>query len=82
MDGASKPIAGDDADVELSVAYGELVLCELHLGSVKSVREAVITVDGEPVPATLSAQNAGWTVLFGEDLVLKPGQRLGVVTRG
>jgi len=71
-------LPGDGAEIELTVAYGELALRELHIGSVQTVRDAQITVDGETVPATLFAENEGWTVFFTEELVLKAGDRLGV----
>jgi len=62
------------------VAYGELSLRELYLGSIETVRSASVTVDGEPVLATFAAEETGWTVLFGERLLLKPGQTLKVIT--
>ena len=68
------------AEVALSVAYGELSLRELHLGSVQEVHTAQVSVDGDAVAATFAAEKAGWTVLFGEPLLLKPGQVLVVVT--
>ena len=71
---------GDGAECELSVAYGELLLRELHLGSIKEVHAAQVTVDGEAVSATFAAEEMGWTVLFGEPLLLKPGQTLAVKT--
>ena len=71
---------GNGSQIELLVAYGELSLRELHLGSVETVRSAAVTVDGEAVSATLTAEKMGWTVLFGEALLLKPGQTLVVKT--
>ena len=72
-------LPGEVAEIELTVAYGELALRELHLGSVQTVRDAQITVDGGTVPATLFAEDEGWTVFFSEELILKAGDRLGVV---
>jgi non-lysosomal glucosylceramidase len=69
-------------EVELSVAYGELALRELHLGSVETVRDAEVSLDGVPVAATFAAQDqGGWSVLFGEPLLLKAGQTLEIAVR-
>jgi hypothetical protein len=71
---------GDEgAEITLSVAYGELSLRELYLGSVKQVRSAEVTVDGRTVAATFAADGEGWTVLFGEPLLLTVGQELCVI---
>ena len=59
--------------------YGELALRQLYLGSIETVRTAQVTLDGESVSATLAAEETGWTVMFGEELLLKPGQGLEVV---
>jgi hypothetical protein len=71
-------VSDDGAEIELSVAYGELALRELYLGSVASVRSAIILTDGTSISATFAAEAQGWTVLFGEELLLKPGQALHV----
>ena len=68
------------AEISLSVAYGELSLRALHLGSIRGVRSAEVTVDGEPTAATFAAEGEGWTVLFGEALQLEAGQTLAVRT--
>jgi hypothetical protein len=73
-------LSGESARVELSVAYGELSLRELHLGSIQEVHSARVSVDGAPISATFAAENTGWTVLFGEELLLKPGQGLTIET--
>ena len=72
----------DGARCELTVAYGELSLRELHLGSIAAVRSAEVRVDGEPVAATFAAEEVGWTIIFGEPLLLKPGQKLTVEIAG
>ena len=70
-------LSGDGARCTLSVAYGELSLRELYLGSIEAIRSATVTADGSPGPATFAAKaNGGWTVLFSELLLLKPGQTL------
>ncbi len=68
------------AEVELSVAYGELMLRELYLGSIETIRSAQVALEGEPMPATFVAEESGWTVLLGEPLILKPGQVLTIKT--
>ncbi len=70
-----------EAKAALSVAYGELTLRELHLGSLEEVRSAKVTVDGQAISATFAAEEVGWTVLFSEPLVLKPGQSVTVHVR-
>lgn len=76
----AQQVSDSGAQVELSVAYGELVFRELHLGSIETVRTASVTVDGHEIAATLSAEEQGWTALFDEEVVLKPGQVLQVST--
>ena len=72
-------LSGDGARCTLSVAYGELSLRQLYLGSVDNIRSAKVTADDLPVPATFAAKaEGGWTVLFGEQLLLKPGQTLQI----
>jgi uncharacterized protein (DUF608 family) len=75
------PNKGSGGEFELSVAYGELPIRELYLGTIEDVHSAQISVDGDPVSATLAADGDGWTVLFGEALPLKAGQILKVVTK-
>jgi non-lysosomal glucosylceramidase len=72
---------GERAEVELAVAYGELALQALHLGSLDEVRTAKVTVDEHPVAATFAAEETGWTVLFSEPLILKPGQCVTIRVR-
>jgi len=74
-------LVGDRAEIELRVAYGELALRQLHLGAINDVHQATITLDGASIAATFSAEGTGWTVLFGKELLLKPGQILGILTR-
>ena len=62
----------------VSVVYGELVLYELYLGSVAAVSSATVLADGTSISATFAAEAQGWTVLFGEELLLKPGQTLHI----
>jgi uncharacterized protein (DUF608 family) len=67
------------AKCTLSVIYGELSLRQLYLGSIETIRSATVTADELPVPATFAAKaDGGWTVLFGEQLLLKPGQTLQI----
>jgi len=67
-------------EIELSVAYGELSLRQLHLDCIQSVHEATVIVDGQTISATFAAEDVGWTVLFSEELLLKPGQTLTIAT--
>jgi len=71
----------DGGQIVLSVAYGELKLQALHLGSLDEVRSAEVTVDGHSVAATLAAERVGWTVLFSEPLILKAGQCVTIRVR-
>lgn len=71
----------DGGQAVLSVAYGELKLQALHLGSLDEVRSAEVTVDGHSVAATLAAERVGWTVLFSEPLILKAGQCVTIRVR-
>jgi non-lysosomal glucosylceramidase len=71
----------DGGQAVLSVAYGELTLQALHLGSLDEVRSAEVSVDEHRVAATLAAEQVGWTVLFGEPLILKAGQSVTIRVR-
>ena len=72
-------LSGDGVRCTLSVAYGELSLRELYLGSIQAIRSATVTADSVPVAATFAAKaDGGWTALFSEQLLLKPGQTLQI----
>jgi hypothetical protein len=64
----------------LTVAYGQLRLRELYLGSIQEVRAASLRVGGESIAATFAAEDRGWTVLLGEELLLERGQTLAITT--
>jgi len=75
----AQTLSQDDVVATLTVAYGELALRELHLGSVETVRQAAIDVDGVTISATVAADaRGGWTVILDEEVTLKPGQSLRV----
>ncbi|MBN1641713.1 MAG: hypothetical protein JXA09_10800 [Anaerolineae bacterium] len=76
--GYAQRLDDERAEIALSVAYGELALGELYLGSVHQVRAAEVTVDGCTIAATFAAEGTGWTVLFGDPLHLEAGQALRV----
>ena len=63
-------------EVRLSVAYGELILERLILGSIQSPATVRASLQGREVPATLTAEGGAWVVRFPEGVRLLQGQEL------
>jgi uncharacterized protein (DUF608 family) len=71
---------GTGWEVALTVAYGQLRLRELYLGSIQEVRLASLNVGKQPIAATFAAEDRGWTVILSEELLLERGQTLAITT--
>jgi len=58
------------------VAYGELLLERLILGSIQSPATVQASLQGREVPATVAVEGGAWVVHFPEGVKLLQGQEL------
>jgi hypothetical protein len=67
---------GDQAEIDLSVAYGDLALERLVLGGVGEASAVTATREGQSVPANISQGEQGLVVTFDQGLELAEGETL------